>query len=104
MRTIVTRVKLRKKRIDPVDKMWKDYERVEMTKQKQVSLPKPVTQQSQQAPNREAITGTTLEVEEAEADEDIPFFLRQYTEKYPFGNVHMALRVGPIVIENGVTQ
>ena len=41
---------------------------------------------------------------ESEADEDIPLFFRQFTEKYPFGNVHMALRVGPLVIENGVSQ
>ncbi|KAK7619197.1 hypothetical protein IWX50DRAFT_233073 [Phyllosticta citricarpa] len=40
--------------------------------------------------------------EEDEGDDDIPFYLRHYTRKYPFGNVHMALRVGPLVIENGV--
>lgn len=43
-------------------------------------------------------------VAEAQADEDIPIYLRQYADKYPFGNVHMALRVGPIVIENGVAE
>lgn len=37
-------------------------------------------------------------------DGDIPFFLRSTTDKYPYGNVHMALRIGPIVIENGVKQ
>ena len=36
------------------------------------------------------------------ADEDIPFYYKAYLDKYPFGNVHMALRFGPIVIENGV--
>lgn len=41
---------------------------------------------------------------EAAADEDIPLFFRQFTQQYPFGNVHMALRVGPLVIENGVAQ
>ncbi|KAI9933669.1 hypothetical protein MW887_008142 [Aspergillus wentii] len=41
---------------------------------------------------------------EAKADEDIPIFFRQFTEQYPFGNVHMALRVGPLVIENGVAH
>jgi len=48
--------------------------------------------------------GKSAEVREAEADEDIPFFMRRYVEKYPFGNVHMALRVGPLIIENGVAQ
>ncbi|KAM5444216.1 hypothetical protein MferCBS31731_000733 [Microsporum ferrugineum] len=41
---------------------------------------------------------------EAQADGDIPLFFRKFTEKYPFGNVHMALRVGPLVIENGVSH
>ena len=36
--------------------------------------------------------------------EKIPVFVRPVTSKYPFGNVHMALRVGPIMIENGVNE
>ena len=44
----------------------------------------------------------TETVDEKEAGEDIPFFMRRITDRYPFGNVHMALRVGPIIIENGV--
>lgn len=51
-----------------------------------------------------AALGATTVADEAEADEDIPFFFRKYTKKYPFGNVHMSLRVGPLVIENGVAQ
>jgi hypothetical protein len=49
------------------------------------------------------MTGVTVALEEAEADEDILFFLRQYTEKYLFRNVYIALRIGLIVIENGVS-
>ncbi|KAH8587283.1 hypothetical protein B0O99DRAFT_556899 [Bisporella sp. PMI_857] len=49
-------------------------------------------------------SGKSVSVEDQEADGDIPFFLRKYTEKYPFGNVHMALRVGPLIIENGVSN
>ncbi|KAI9779636.1 MAG: hypothetical protein M1839_007301 [Geoglossum umbratile] len=49
-------------------------------------------------------SGKSVSVEDQEADGDIPFFLRKYTERYPFGNVHMALRVGPLVIENGVSN
>ncbi|RAL11933.1 uncharacterized protein BO97DRAFT_478319 [Aspergillus homomorphus CBS 101889] len=41
---------------------------------------------------------------EARADDDIPLFFRQFAQQYPFGNVHMALRVGPLVIENGVAH
>ncbi|KAJ4124157.1 hypothetical protein NW768_009511 [Fusarium equiseti] len=41
---------------------------------------------------------------EAAGDTDIPLFFRNHTEKNPFGNVHMALRVGPLVIENGVSH
>jgi hypothetical protein len=39
-----------------------------------------------------------------EVNNDVPFLFRSVTDKYPFGNVHMALRVGPLVIENGVKQ
>lgn len=53
---------------------------------------------------RDAVSSTTNVTTEAAADRDIPLFFRKYTEKYPFGNVHMALRVGPLVIENGVSQ
>ncbi|KKY27871.1 hypothetical protein UCDDS831_g00584 [Diplodia seriata] len=42
--------------------------------------------------------------DEEKAEEEIPFYLRHYTKKYPFGNVHMALRVGPLTIENGVAK
>jgi hypothetical protein len=56
------------------------------------------------ASNRTPTSSSAAVVEEKEADEDIPFFFRKYTEKYPFGNVHMALRIGPLVIENGVAQ
>jgi hypothetical protein len=64
-----------------------------------------VTGTSAHDPNdREAVSNTTSVAKEASADRDIPLFFRKYTEKYPFGNVHMALRVGPLVIENGVSQ
>lgn len=41
---------------------------------------------------------------EPTADTDIPLFFSKFTTKRPFGNVHMALRVGPLLIENGVAQ
>jgi hypothetical protein len=53
---------------------------------------------------RVAASSSTSVVTEATADEDIPLFFRRFTSRYPFGNVHMALRVGPLVIENGVAQ
>ncbi|KAF9774489.1 hypothetical protein IL306_007493 [Fusarium sp. DS 682] len=36
--------------------------------------------------------------------EDVPMYLRSTIEKYPYGNVHMALRFGPLIIENGVAN
>ncbi|KAM5354211.1 hypothetical protein ACJ41O_000861 [Fusarium nematophilum] len=54
--------------------------------------------------DRSPSSSTTSVATEAMADEDIPLFFRKFTEKYPFGNVHMALRVGPLVIENGVAH
>lgn len=53
---------------------------------------------------RTATIRTSTVFEEAAADKDIPLFFRRYTEKYPFGNVHMSLRIGPLLIENGVAQ
>lgn len=47
---------------------------------------------------------TTNTIQEKDADDDIPFFMRKFTDTYPFGNVHMALRVGPLMLENGVEQ
>jgi hypothetical protein len=41
---------------------------------------------------------------EAETDPDIAPLLRGFARKNPFGDVHMALRVGPLVIENGVAK
>ncbi|KKK12544.1 hypothetical protein AOCH_000051 [Aspergillus ochraceoroseus] len=38
------------------------------------------------------------------ADEDVPLFFRQCVEKNPFGYMHTALRVGTVVIENGVSK
>ena len=37
-----------------------------------------------------------------EAAQDVPTFMKQQVEQYPFGNVHVALRLGPLIIENGV--
>jgi len=53
--------------------------------------------------NTPALSSTSL-VTEPQADTDIPVFFRKFASKYPFGNVHMALRVGPLIIENGVAQ
>lgn len=53
---------------------------------------------------RIAAAGTSAALEEEIADDDVPFFMRKFTNRYPFGNVHMALRVGPLIIENGVEQ
>ncbi|KAF2137416.1 uncharacterized protein K452DRAFT_341203 [Aplosporella prunicola CBS 121167] len=39
-----------------------------------------------------------------QADKEIPFYLRKYAQRYPFGNVHMALRIGPLIVENGVAN
>lgn len=36
--------------------------------------------------------------------ESIPSYLRPVADKYPYGNVHMALSIGPLVIENGVEK
>jgi hypothetical protein len=37
-------------------------------------------------------------------DENIPAHIRRYTDRYPFGNVHVSLMVGPLVVENGAQK
>ena len=58
--------------------------------------------ESQKADHQYRRQTATETVDEKKAEEDIPFFMRKITDRYPFGNVHMALRAGPIIIENGV--
>lgn len=53
----------------------------------------------QSRPSRDA----TLDVL-ATDDADVPLFFRQCADRNPFAGVHMALRVGPLVIENGVSK
>lgn len=38
------------------------------------------------------------------ADKEIPLLYRKFTKRYPFGNVHVALMFGPLMIENGVPK
>ena len=104
MRIMTTKKQKHKTKRNLADEKREDKQRVETMKHKQAERPKTITQESQHAPERTAMSGTAVAVEEAEADDDIPFFLKRYAEKYPFGNVHMALRIGPVVIENGVAQ
>ena len=75
--------------LDRKDQNGEDNETIEIAEMKKLPL--------QDVPNNAAAT-------EAAADEDIPLFFRQFMQQYPFGNVHMALRVGFLVIENGVAQ
>jgi hypothetical protein len=53
---------------------------------------------------RTATTESTATVEEKEANGDIPTFMKPFTDQYPFGNIHMTLRMGPLLIENGIKQ
>ncbi|OAP58040.1 hypothetical protein AYL99_07130 [Fonsecaea erecta] len=39
---------------------------------------------------------------EEQPDADIPFVSKTVNSKFPFGNTHVALMVGPLIIENGV--
>ncbi|KAI4139912.1 MAG: hypothetical protein L6R39_006050 [Caloplaca ligustica] len=48
---------------------------------------------------------TMSDVEEEKlASKEIPLLYRKFTNRYPFGNVHMALMFGPLMIENGVPE
>ncbi|KIY00183.1 uncharacterized protein Z520_03868 [Fonsecaea multimorphosa CBS 102226] len=39
---------------------------------------------------------------EEQPDADIPFVSKTINSKFPFGNTHVALMIGPLIIENGV--
>ncbi len=51
---------------------------------------------------REEVRFGTETINEKEADADIPWFCRKAAGRVMFGNVHVALRVGTLVVENGV--
>lgn len=55
------------------------------------------TQRTTNRPTR----GLTASLEEA-LDDDVPLPLRGFTSRFPFGNTHISLMIGPLIIENGV--
>ena len=56
-------------------------------------------------PQAQAQEKTMSDVEnEKAADQEIPFLYRRFANRYPFGNVHVALMFGPLMIENGVPE
>jgi hypothetical protein len=64
-----------------------------------------ITKEAEAAENLVDAKGTFAEFGQSsfrEEEDDVPLFLRPIVDKYPFGNVHMALRIGPLLIENGV--
>lgn len=42
-------------------------------------------------------------VTDPQAEPDIPAFFKAHVDKDPFANVHVKLRVGPLIIENGAS-
>ena len=42
-------------------------------------------------------------VTDPQAEPDIPAFFKRHVDKDPFANVHVKLRVGPLIIENGAS-
>lgn len=54
--------------------------------------------------NKDAISEFGSSYGQTEYQEYVPRYLRSITDEYPYGNVHMAIRCGPICIENGVAK
>ena len=66
---------------------------------------KATTHQQHADPQSKADEKTVSDIEnEKLADQEIPLLYRKFTSRYPFGNVHMALMFGPLMIENGVPE
>ncbi|KFY38566.1 hypothetical protein V494_04310 [Pseudogymnoascus sp. VKM F-4513 (FW-928)] len=101
MQVITSKKKKDKRERNLANEKRDDKLNVNQTKKKHLQQPMLMAQKSKHALERDATSGT---VEKPEADGDVPFFLERFAEEYPFGNVHMALRIGPIVIENGVAN
>ena len=53
---------------------------------------------------RTADEGSTSRLEDISSDEELPPLFEPSDNKYSFEKIHMALRVGPLIIENGVAQ
>lgn len=49
-------------------------------------------------------SATSVSVDESYADENVPVLFKNYARKRPFAKVNMALRVGPLLIQNGTTK
>ncbi|OKL57187.1 hypothetical protein UA08_07335 [Talaromyces atroroseus] len=47
-------------------------------------------------------TTSTTVVTNPQADPDVPMFFKEYIDENPFANVHVRLRIGPLIIANGV--
>ncbi|KAK5625399.1 hypothetical protein RRF57_001115 [Xylaria bambusicola] len=104
MQSLVSRKKTKNKLLAEEKKEYEEQEALKAKKQQKQYQRTKVTQQNHNSLDIDMETGAVLAVADAEADEDVPFFLKRHIENYPFGNVHMALRVGPLVFENGVAH
>lgn len=60
---------------------------------------------SRERPEQLVPPSTTLEkiVTDPQADPDVPAFFKAHVDKDPFANVHVRLRVGPLIIENDIS-
>ncbi|KAJ3546271.1 hypothetical protein NM208_g1638 [Fusarium decemcellulare] len=61
---------------------------------------------TEKLPNLNSETGYPLNFNtsrgKALSIEEVPLYLRSHKRNYPFGNVHVALRFGPLTFENGI--
>ncbi|KAI0508765.1 hypothetical protein F5B22DRAFT_383159 [Xylaria bambusicola] len=105
MQSLVFRKKTKSKLLTEEEKEYEEREASKAKKRQKRHLAKKVTHESHNnIVERTTETGAAVAATEAEADEDIPFFLKRHIENHPFGNVRMALRVGPLIFENGVAH
>lgn len=58
---------------------------------------------SSKRPVNEAVHALESRLNE-KLDSDVPWVLRTVAHKFPFGNTHVSLMVGPLIIENGHTK
>lgn len=75
------------------------------TRRRGVKSRKTLTGKKDTDPQHQAEEKTLSDAEDEKlAEKEIPLLYRKFTKRYPFGNVHMALMFGPLMIENGVPE
>ena len=103
----VSKIEKRKRRMQTKTQTKEDNQKTASSKLRRRGVRRKVAAKNPQIADPQGKTEekTMSDVEEEQrADKEIPFLYRKIARRYPFGNVHVALMFGPLIIENGVPE